>query len=723
MRPPLGVARHVQGAFGLTRLSRQTIFPTTWRTLPFCVPRGNRRLQSQDATKSKGDGEKAKHKTELRPYQTEAIRSVLDYIAKGERRLGISLATGSGKTVIFSHLIGRILPPTPEANQSLVLGHRQELIQQAANHCRNLYGDENVEIEMGKSVASGLAGITVASVQSLISRDRLSKYDPARFKLILVDEAHHIAARSYAEILRHFGLVDNAQDQHIALVGVSATFSREDGLSLGKYIDHIVYHKDYLDMIEDEWLSSMTFTTVESGADLSKVKTARGDFQTGSLSQAVNYDEANVLVVRSWLAKAQGRKSTLVFCVDLSHVANLTAMFRQHGIDAHYITGDTSNKVRQERLDSFRKGEYPVLLNCGIFTEGTDIPNIDCIILARPTKSRNLLLQMIGRGLRKHAGKENCHVIDMVASLQTGIVTTPTLFGLDPDAMVENAGSNEMKRTKDRKEEERMRDEAADRSVSIGPAMPALSGNITFTDYDDVNDLLENTSGERHIRAMSPHAWVQVDDSRIVLFCNTGDFITLRQAKDAFEAIFTGKIPAAKKGSSPFMRPRQICKARTLQEALRAADTFAKTKMPFQLISKTATWRQAPASDTQVVLLNKMRSKEKQLEPGAVTKGRAGDLITKLRHGAKGWFERTQSAKRQVQKVEAKKQDFVARQERAQVRVGPLGKSRAAVQSETPRKAERPVISGISEKPKKSKSEGMGLQQFFKELRKQNADD
>ena len=187
--------------------------------------------------------------------------------------------------------------------------------------------------------------------------------------------------------------------------------------------------RDYVDMIGEKWLSDVIFTTVRSKADVSGVKRgAAGDFQVGDLSKAVNTLESNEITVRAWMDRAAGRKSTLVFCVDLSHVSDLTATFRRHGIEAKFVTGDTPKRVRSERLDAFRNKQYPVLLNCGVFTEGTDIPNIDCVVLARPTKSRNLLVQMIGRGMRLYPGKENCHIIDMVASLETGIVTTPTLY-------------------------------------------------------------------------------------------------------------------------------------------------------------------------------------------------------------------------------------------------------------------------------------------------------
>ena len=147
------------------------------------------------------------------------------------------------KTVIFSHLIERVPEPTCDATQTLVLAHRRELVEQAARHIENLYPSKRVEVEMAHQHASGTADITVASVQSITSGDRLRKYDPARFKLVLVDEAHHIAAPTYLGVLKHFNLSEKNADTHTALVGVSATFSRTDGISLGTAIDHIVYHK------------------------------------------------------------------------------------------------------------------------------------------------------------------------------------------------------------------------------------------------------------------------------------------------------------------------------------------------------------------------------------------------------------------------------------------------------------------------------------------------
>ncbi len=314
-------------------------------------------------------------KKSLRPYQEDSIVSALRLLDAGEKRLGISLGTGGGKTVIFTHLIDRVQPPTPDATQTLILAHRRELVEQAARQCRELYPDKTIDVEMGNRHASGIADITVASVPSLSAGDRLSKYVPERMKLVLADEVHHAVAPTWLKVLEHFRLTDDVDRGVTALVGVSATLSRADGLKLGTVIDHIAYHKDYVDLINDRYLSDVRFTTIETGVDLSRVVTRSGDgeFQTKSLSHAVNTPEANGIVVRSWMELSGERKSTLAFCVDLAHVSAITDLFRHYGYDARSITGNTRLADRKENLDAFKAGKFPVLVNCGIFTEGTDI--------------------------------------------------------------------------------------------------------------------------------------------------------------------------------------------------------------------------------------------------------------------------------------------------------------------------------------------------------------
>ena len=612
----------------------------------------------------------------LRDYQEECIRSALAALDGGRKRLGISLGTGAGKTVIFTQLIARVRPRSDHATQTLILAHRRELVQQAAQHCVNAYPGKVIDIELGSLHASGTADITVASVQSITSGDRLLKFDPERFKLVLVDEAHHIVSPQYLKVLSHFGL-DTKTPNSPSLVGVSATFSRFDGLKLGTAIDEIVYHKDYVDLIKNKWLSDVVFTSVESTADISRVRSgANRDFQPADLSRAVNTDEVNEVTVRSWLAKAAGRRSTLVFCVDRAHVSGLTGKFREHGVEAHLITSDTPQVERSSRLDAFKRREFPVLVNCGVFTEGTDIPGIDCVLLARPTKSRNLLVQMIGRGMRLHPGKENCHIIDMVSSLKTGIVTTPTLFGLDPRELVNNASVDDMKALKNQRATETAQTEGIGQAARAdGPS----SGHqkVVFTEYDSVFDLIADTSGEQHVWALSQFAWVHTGADRWILSGPTGTYLRLERHDEGEGPAFfkTYVIRALPPGvaKSPYAAPQKILEATTFEDAVHGSDEYASNIFPFAFISRRQRWRQGPPSQGQLDFINKVRGKYGgELGPLDITKGRAMDMITKIKHGARGRFADMEADRRRHERRSlAAEQESLLRQ-RETVSVGPV---------------------------------------------------
>ncbi|OAG00996.1 DEAD/DEAH box helicase-like protein [Paraphaeosphaeria sporulosa] len=645
---------------------------------PFAVPRRcvSTAVKSAPTTTPPPSLPSSPLKITLREYQEECIQSVLAYLAKGHKRLGVSLATGSGKTVIFTHLIDR-LPATGDASQTLILAHRRELVEQAARHCALAYPNKHVDLEMGNHRASGTADITVASIQSIMSSGRVAKFDPARYKLVLVDEAHHIVSQQYLDLLEHFGLRHTADWKKVpapALVGVSATFSRFDGRKLGAVIDHIVYHRDYVDMIEDNWLSDVVFTTVEIKADLNTVSTtANGDFKTAALSRVVNTEQTNDLLIKAWLAKAQSRNSTIVFCVDLSHVSNLTARFRQHGIAAEFVTGDTPSKIRSARVDAFRRGDFPVLLNCGVFTEGTDIPNIDCVLLARPTKSRNLLVQMIGRGMRLHPGKENCHIIDMVSALSTGVVSTPTLFGLDPAEILEKANTKDMMELKERKEEESKREQAA-ADTAARPLSAKPPGSITFTDYDSVHDLIADTSSDHVIRRISQLAWVAVGEGRFVLSTNGGAYLVIDPTgndNQTFRVKHYWRLPAGTRSKSPYATPRVIAQSDSFEHVVHAADTFAMEAFEFIWISKNQPWRRSPASQTQIDYLNKFRPEEDHLKSKDLTKGKAGDMITRIKHGTTGKFKKAHAKQKSALKVQ-ERADTLKDRLQGQTRVGPL---------------------------------------------------
>lgn len=564
-------------------------------------------------------------------------------------------------------MIGRIAPRGDDGKQTLILVHRRELVEQILKHCRSAYPDLLVDVEMGNSHATGSADITIASIRSLVSKDRIEKFDPQKFKLILVDEAHHIVAPSYLRVLEYFGLKE-ASLHSPALVGVSATFSRFDGLKLGAAIDHIVYHKDYIDMIGEKWLADAVFTTVKSHADLSKVADGpNGDFNPTQLSAVVNNDGANDIVVRTWFSRAAERKSTLAFCVDLDHVRDLTAKFRELGIDARYITSETPKDIRAQTLDSFRNQEFPVLVNCGLFTEGTDIPNIDCVLLARPTRSKNLLVQMIGRGLRLHPGKVNCHIIDFVASLDSGIVTAPTLFGLDPGEILENTSAQDAKEFKD------VGSPKEGKSSINSPDSPVDDNvNVSFTDYDSVHDLVQDSSGEAHIRTISQNAWVRVSQDRYVLAAPRGKLSIVGDESGLFSVYHNRSIPSRGTGRSPLSRPRETASSLEFTHAVHAADTLADNAFGSTFISLRQPWRRRQASPGQVEFLNKHILKQDPISVEDITKGQAADMITKIVNGAKGRFSEIAAKKKRTKRAEEKITKLKKLREREEVKLGPL---------------------------------------------------
>ncbi|KAL2867163.1 DEAD/DEAH box helicase [Aspergillus lucknowensis] len=608
---------------------------------------------------------------QLRDYQEECIQAVITHVGEGHKRLGISLATGSGKTVIFTQLIGRIPPRNTLGNKTLIIVHRRELVEQAYRHCRLAYPNHTVEIEMGNRVASGYSDITIASIRSLTSGDRLSKFDPQRFKLVLVDEAHHIVAPTYRTALAHFGLGEKSADSPI-LVGVSATFSRFDGLKLGAAIDQIVYHKDYTDMINDNWLANAMFTTVRSEADLTRVRNDKfGDFALGSLSKAVNTTKSNDITVRAWLANAVDRKSTLVFCVDIEHTKQLTDTFRRYGIDARYITATTPKVERDGQLHKFRDREYPVLLNCGLFTEGTDIPNVDCVLLARPTRSRNLLIQMIGRGLRLYPGKKDCHIIDMVATLDTGVISTPTLFGLHPDEVLKDATAENLKEKNFAANQDSPAAKEPPPSSEVESDLSEIK--LTFTKYDTIYDLIHDMKSEKHIRSFSNNAWVRIGDNKYILSEGSG-WLTVEHRDYPDEgstqySVHHVVVFKSAEGTKQYSRPRLIASVDDLETAVRAADTFASTHFKALYISTRQPWRNYTASDSQIRFLNAAKIREGNIQQGDLTRGQAADLIIKLRFGSKKRFA---AKRKQRAKYDERIHHIQELRRRGEVKVGPV---------------------------------------------------
>jgi len=277
---------------------------------------------------------------------------------------------------------------------------------------------------------------------------------------------------------------------------------------------------------------------------------------------------------------------------------------------------------------------------------------------------------MIGRGMRLHPGKENCHIIDMVSSLETGIMTTPSLFGLDPDELVDKASPQELSEMKERKEQ----------GLAAQKPPPARVGSLAFTEYDSVFDLLDDTSSEKHIRTLSANAWVQVGAERYILSGPSGTYLRIERAEDdgpdaaPFKGLLVRALPPGL-AKSPFAKPREILTAANLTDAVHGCDKYAKESadgdFPHAFVAKRMPWRLGPPTAGQLKMLNKLRSKDDQLQPGDINKGKASDMITKLKHGARGRFSTMEAVKKRHARVIAQ-EEREARLRDASVTVGPV---------------------------------------------------
>ncbi|KAG1864258.1 P-loop containing nucleoside triphosphate hydrolase protein [Suillus subalutaceus] len=640
----------------------------------------------------------------LRPYQESCLQACRNALQAGATRIGVSLPTGAGKTTVFISLLAQISPPShsPSTSRALIIVNSIELARQAAAQAAAQFPQWRVEIEQGvKHKASGNADVTVATYQTLLQPQRLAKFHPGNLKAVIVDEAHHAAAPSYRRILAHFDPAIRSPDatfqppqlsRPIPIIGFSATFSRHDGLALGSVFQQIVYHRDFLEMIKEQWLCDVRFTSVKANIDLRNVtvNSKTGDFNATSLAHIINTDTVNNLVVQAWLDRARQRRSTLVFCVNIAHIRALTKTFKDFGVDVHYLHSGTPASERHTLITAFKAGKYPVLVNCAILTEGADIPNIDCIIVARPTRSRNVFAQMIGRGMRQSpsTGKVNCRIIDFVDSTNrvAGVVSTPTLFGLDPEELIDD----ESVETLEARAQIAVIQDAGDEQVPVDSRDDIPDPKyITYVDYQNPFALVDGCSGAPHITKLSTNAWVGCGEDVYILECLGKGYIRIEcvsadeESPAHYRATFTEAtmhMPSAKAFKvSPFMRKRLIMTAETLSDAIRGCDTYAAQKVLRGSLAlgllRTAKWRKTSASDSQKNFIQKRRVKRALDQDTAaatlqnITKGEAANIITRLKHGAKAYYEKkAREAKKASQLAEKERR----RKEREIVQVGPL---------------------------------------------------
>ncbi|NEP31737.1 DEAD/DEAH box helicase [Moorena sp. SIO3B2] len=351
---------------------------------------------------------------ELRDYQKELTEAIFKEWAADNRRVLAQLPTGSGKTVCFSVIARKFLE---QGLGVLVIAHRKELILQAGKKIESVTGVPIGYIKAGMLSEPEL-DVQVASIQSLTRR----KHYPD-VGLVIIDEAHHAVSQSYTKVMEKY--------PEAYILGVTATPCRTDGQGFKWLFDSLVTGVSPRRLIDDGFLSPFKLYASKKAINTKGVKTTSGgDYSQDQLEQLAMQMISDV--VPSWQKHANGLK-TIIFAVGVEHSQAITAEFMKAGIKAEHLDGKTSDAQREAALKRFELGETTVLSNCGLFSEGFDLPSIEAVQICRPTRSLIMHLQMLGRALRPAPGKNHAVIIDHTQNWSNhGLPDEEREWSLDP---------------------------------------------------------------------------------------------------------------------------------------------------------------------------------------------------------------------------------------------------------------------------------------------------
>lgn len=334
----------------------------------------------------------------LRPYQEAARAAIHGEWDQGHKRTLLVLPTGTGKTIVFAAVAE---DQVRRGERVLVLAHRGELLEQAAQKIGTVSGLGCAVEKAEQSSAGSWYRITVGSVQTLMREKRLDRFDPDHYGTIIVDEAHHILSDSYQRVLEHFPEAN--------VLGVTATPDRGDMRNLGQHFDSLAYEYKITQAIKEGYLCKIKAQTIPLKLDMTGVSTQAGDYKAADVGHALDpYLDKIADEMRTYCA---GRK-TVVFLPLIETSRRFCALLQDRGFRAAEVNGNSED--RAEILADFAAGRYDVLCNSMLLTEGWDCPSVDCIVVLRPTKVRSLYCQMIGRGTRLHPGKDHLLVLDFL---------------------------------------------------------------------------------------------------------------------------------------------------------------------------------------------------------------------------------------------------------------------------------------------------------------------
>lgn len=498
----------------------------------------------------------------LRDYQQECI-STIESMPSGSYLC--QMATGLGKTATFTHI--------PRQGRVLLLSHREELVHQPARYYNCPVGFERAqERSAGEEVVS-------ASVQTLVRR--LNHFSPSEFDMIITDECHHSSSKTYRKIYNYF---------HPRLhIGFTATPNRGDHVRLDTVFSKIIFQRDLRWGIENGYLCEIHCLRVNIGYDLSRVHTRMGDYAPGELEEAMT--GTSDAIAQAYREYAKG--ATLIFSVSVSQAEEIA----QRIPGAVVVTGQTKN--RAEIIQRFTDGKIPCIVNVMVFTEGTDIPRVETVMIARPTQSEALYAQMVGRGLRLYPGKEKLTLIDCVGVTgKASLCTAPSLLGVDMDSVPEAK----------RQEVQGDLFELPNKIIAASDCPESWIKNVEIVDL---------WAKEQKYQTHDVN-WFKMPDGALV--CGLKNKSTIRiPPPDSL-----GMVPLKDGGSMPMQEALDIAYKR-LQE-------FHKEDAYIWDLRKVKRWGAEPASEKQKQLISR---RCKGFDCSELTKMQASQILNRLLNGGK----------------------------------------------------------------------------------------
>ena len=356
----------------------------------------------------------------LRHYQASALSTLLSMIVSGRRSVLIAAPTGAGKTVLACAAIERLL--ANGCRRILFCAHRSELIEQCSGKLDEI-GIEHGIIKAGLDRGNRREAVQVASVQTYDRRAENLCHD---YDVVIVDEAHHVAAATYLRIIER----NSAMGLRPIIIGLTATPYRADGKGLGKpngVFEDMIEVSTTSQLMAEGFLVPTLLFRGQQRPDFFGIREIGGDYDEGELAVRMNKPRLVGHVVGEYQRLAWGRRA-VAFAVDVAHSKAITGAFQAAGIAAEHLDGETAAGDRTAILRRLARGQTSVVVNCGVLTEGFDLPALSAIIMARPTKSRGLWRQCLGRGLRPclEVGKADCIILDHAGVTdQHGYLTDP----------------------------------------------------------------------------------------------------------------------------------------------------------------------------------------------------------------------------------------------------------------------------------------------------------